>query len=126
MECNSKTIPDLILSSLYGKLSGYNHGITNRRLKSIHGFTEIKIQNECNNKLLYCLRCCPNFRSTKDWYDWCNVNWGDDYGILPCQILLFLDFTTMKFEEYQSDDNIEMNIQHKDIEYNICNSYVPM
>ena len=106
------------MDSLYGKLNGYNHGLTNRRLKSINGFTEIKITNDCS-KTDYCLRCCPNFRDEKDWYDWCHINWGDEYGMLPSQILVLLDFKTMIFEECNYEASVEINIRHNVIDYDI-------
>ena len=99
-------------------LNGYNHGFTNRRLKSINGFTEINLTDGSNNSN-YCLRCCPNFRSDKDWYDWCHVNWGDEYGIIPAQILIFINFKTMTFEECHYDTTIGMNIKHDIIDYDI-------
>ena len=46
---------------------------------------------------------CPNFRGEKDWFDWAVVKWEendipDTFSFLEAQVLLFVDFTTIKYE----------------------------
>ena len=110
---SNQSISDTILQSIFDKLNGYNQNQPGRRIKKISGFTELYLKP---NEQLFQLRCCPCYRNGPDWYDWCNVDWGDDVGILPCQILLFLDFNSIQFEV---NSEVCMNVSHPAFEYNL-------
>jgi hypothetical protein len=97
-----------VLQSMYDKFESYNHGKVGYRIKSIDGFTEHRLQNHKNAVL----RACPNYRNDKDWFDWVNINWGDDEGLLEGQCLMFLDFNTIKLEPNLFTNEIGMNVPH--------------
>ena len=71
-----------------------------KRLKSIHGFTEYKLTIKNVHRII---RCCPTFRSNKDWYDWVIAKWDKD-GLLEGQCLLFLDFKKIVMEDFDMAD----------------------
>ena len=91
------TIPSHILNSLFQKMKGYNHGEVHQRITSIECHTEWKgLVTEQNPNQLF--RACPKYRNENDWYDWALMTW-EGFGILPAQLLLFLDVKSMKFED---------------------------
>lgn len=93
--------PHHILDALFKKFDGYNHGHVGQRIKSINGFTEYYInQQDDSNIESNLIRACPNYRNDGDWYDWATVNWKEE-GLLECQCLLFIDFSTITMESYQ-------------------------
>ena len=89
--------PRHILSSIYSKLNNYNHNEAGRRIKTIDGFTEYQLTVDETDEL-HVFRSCPNYRMEGHWFDWAYVNWGEDFGNLPSQLLLFLDMSSMTFE----------------------------
>jgi hypothetical protein len=96
--------PPHILQALYTKLESYNHGIPGRQLSSVEGFTEFKHAYGSENVIF---RVCPEYRSGLHWFDWAVLNWGESYGNLPAQLLIFIDVNTMKFEELINAQNID-------------------
>ena len=94
--------PMHILNGVYQKFKGYNHGFIGKRIKTITGFTEILLQNNSENAIDTesgkIVRACPYYRGEKNWFDWVSVQW-EDYGLLECQCLLFIDFSTIVMED---------------------------
>ena len=88
-----------ILDAIFKKFKNYNHGEIGKRLKCIIGFTEIRIKSPDSNTDKNIIRCCPSYRSEKDWYDWIQAEWKD-YGTLEGQCLMFLDFNLKQMETY--------------------------
>ena len=117
-----------ILDSVYEKLSYYNGGRQHRRIKSVCGFTEYTktcevetavLQTKLFKKLVF--RACPNYRGEKDWFDWAVVEWnlsnvsGDsEISFLESQLLMFIDFTTIEFEE---STNEKTDVAHDIIDF---------
>ena len=53
------------------------------------------------------IRACPSYCNEKNWFDWVVVDWENE-GLLEAQCLLFLDFSTIKVENYNIEtSNIE-------------------
>lgn len=100
--------------SLFDKLNGYNHSQIGKRITSIEGFTEY---SECDDfkDEFHVFRACPDYRNSGDWYDWAYINWGEDFTS-PVQLLMFLDMTSMKFE----DDPIEGVPLHEKISLEVA------
>ena len=108
--CNTK-FPKFLLDSVYNKLSHYNGGVVGRRITSVSGFTEYSTTTSLEKpvskepyeeKIVF--RACPNYRGEKDWFDWAVVKWEenditDPFSFLEAQILLFVDFTTIEYEQ---------------------------
>lgn len=90
---NELPVPSYVLQSLFSKLSGYNNSVIGQRIKTIRGFSEF-----FDDKLNQVYRACYNFRNDGNWIDWCMVDWGDEYGELPAQLLLFLDISSIDYE----------------------------
>ena len=117
-----------ILDSVYEKLSYYNGGRQHRRIKSVCGFTEYTnscevetavLQTKVSKKLVF--RACPNYRGEKDWFDWAVVEWNlsNDSGysetsFLESQLLMFIDFSTIEYEESTND---KTDVAHDIIEF---------
>ena len=102
-----------ILQSVYFKLKDYNGGIINRRIKSISGFTELVMKDDDDEHFI--VRACPMFRSSRHWHDWINIQWkdGNDVQLLPAQVLMFLETSTIEFEDYTPN---ETQVVHTPIE----------
>ena len=118
------TIPTFqvhILNAIYQKFKNYNHGEIGKRLKKIVGFTEYKLTTDESNGEQNIIRCCPNFRSENDWYDWVVAEW-DDYGELEGQCLMFLDFNLKEMETFDimSHCHEGMNESHSIISKGEC------
>ena len=107
MKHKSPEFPSHILNAIYRKFNGYNHGQIGKRIKSIIGFTETKIyphlDNSVNEDTSTIIRACPLYRGEKNWFDWVAVKW-EEYGILECQCLLFLDFESIVMENYDLEN----------------------
>ena len=104
--CSSKMkkkdvdMPIHVLDSIYKKYEYYNHGTIGQRIKSIECFTQLQIDPEDDNEdssILF--RACPSYRNSGSWFDWAIINWGE-YGYLEGQLLLFMNFGSLTFEEY--------------------------
>ncbi len=107
--CKSKKgeevpFPPHILEALYTKLESYNHGMAGRKLITVEGFTEFK---HCYSSENVIFRVCPEYRSGLHWFDWAVLNWGESYGTLPAQLLVFIDVNTMKFQESNNVHNTD-------------------
>ena len=71
------------------------------------------------------IRTCPNFRSEKDWFDWAIVEWGDepednDNKFIEAQMLIFLDFSTMKLEKCHNKEDDRNMIPHDKVKFKHC------
>ena len=100
MKKKKVNMPDHILQVIYSKYEHYNHGSAGRRLKSIECFTQYEMDPDDDNEdstILF--RACPSYRNSGHWFDWAIINWGE-YGFLEGQILLFMNFGALTFEEY--------------------------
>lgn len=51
-------------------------------------------------------RADPNFENNVPWYDWAEIKWGEQHGILPAKLLLFIDITPQQFNSKIIIDNI--------------------
>ena len=92
--------PTTILQSFYDKFKNYNHGTAGQRIKTIQGFTEYR--PPANRDQIF--RACPTFQNSSHWYDWGLIRWEEE-GLLPAQLLLFVDFSTITFVEYNVVDD---------------------
>ena len=102
----------IVLQAIFTKLQGYNGGTRGKRIITISGFTEYSINNEEKTSV----RACPNFRGAHHWYDWVNVTWkqvDDSTQILPAQVLMMLDTSSITFEEFTLPQ--EQELIHKKI-----------
>ena len=97
-----------VLNAFFDKFKGYNNGLEGKRIKSINGFTELRLTHNQDNVI----RACPHYRNEKDWFDWVTVTWEDE-GIVDCQCLLFVDFSTITLEEIDDDSEIQQNFFKK-------------
>ncbi len=129
--------PVRVTESLYKHLKGYNHGQAGRRIKSVEGFTELKVlscsvDDHCNSHVIdnpgshtsssnVLIRACPRFRKETDWFDWATFEWENNNDNveedgakdeLVAQVLMFLDFSTMTFEEFSIDDHEQQEEAH--------------
>ncbi len=106
-------IPPLILNSVYHKLSGYNGGDPKYRIESVTCHCEY-ITNSTSPKRV---RAHPFYRGCHSWYDWVNVSWNnnDEVVVLPAQILMFINMSTVMFKE----------IPHNNDATEICHDKIP-
>ena len=102
----------LTLEAVFHKLKNYNGGKIHRRLKSIHGFTEVTL-TEPESAII---RACPSYRSCKDWHDWVNIEWDIDSSTseLSAQVLIFLDITSIEYEETDSMESTSVHQEFSD------------
>ena len=100
----------LTLEAVFNKLKNYNGGTRGRRIKSIHGFTEVHMLEPERATI----RACPSYRSCKDWHDWVNIEWDIDSSSseLSAQALIFLDMNSI---EYERTDSMECMSEHLEI-----------
>ena len=110
---------DYVLEMVWKKYSYYNHGNIGQRIVSIPCFTEYYVKNnstDVNDDSVVIFRACPRYRNEKHWFDWAVINWGEGFGLLEGQILMFLDFSDFSKVEFESYDDYEaitgMDIEH--------------
>lgn len=58
--------------------------------------------NEENKKNIF--RADPFYDKAGPWYDWANVDWGKDHGIIPAKLLIFMDISTSFISTFQIGD----------------------
>lgn len=44
------------------------------------------------------IRSMYDFYGDMGWYDWVNIDWGDNEGVLPAKVLMILDVSSLKIE----------------------------
>lgn len=49
-------------------------------------------------------RADPKYEKSGPWYDWAYINWGDDYGIVPAKLLIFIDLSNIFLKTFQIGD----------------------
>ena len=59
----------------------------------------IKFFTQHNRESLI-FRGCPDYQGTGPWYDWANVDWGDDEPV-PAKILIFMDLSDNFIKPFQ-------------------------
>ena len=108
------TYQGYILQAIYDKFKGYNDGKPGYQIASITAFTELKIYNDSNSFLV---RACPDYRSQREWFDWAVINWDDqNSGNTEAQVLMFLDFSTAKFQKCYGMDGDNSDLRHLELE----------
>ena len=122
-QSNQSNYPEHILQAVFNKFKWYNHGQRNYRINSIQLFTEFIVESK--DKKSFLIRTCPNYRSEKDWFDWAIVEWGDepednDNKFIEAQMLIFLDFSTMKLEKCHDKEDDRNMIPHDKVKFKQC------
>jgi hypothetical protein len=101
---NKKTFPQVTLDSDIEKLAWFNNGLPTKRICSIVGSTEFRLNCEENLIERDIIRAHPDYRKDGIWFDWVDVTWegiGDDPQdevTLPAQVIMILDFDCAEFE----------------------------
>ena len=95
--------PDHLLLAVINRLYNWNplHGGKLSNDSVVEGFTDYSVVIDDRNVLF---RANPHFRRQGEWFDWANFNWGDDEGIVPGRILMFLDLTNCTIIDEITDD----------------------
>jgi hypothetical protein len=96
-----------IMDALGNKLSWFNNGNVMKRLVTVQGFTELRLEEDLQNFTCRSIvRCHPDYRGSGPWMDWIDVCWElrDDDGStsflnLPAHLMMMLDFDTAEYEE---------------------------
>ena len=122
-QSNQSNYPEHILQAVFNKFKWYNHGQRNYRINSVQSFTEFIVESK--DKKYFLIRTCPNFRSEKDWFDWAIVEWGNepednDNKFIEAQMLIFLDFSTMKLEKCHDKEDDRNMIPHDKVKFKQC------
>lgn len=94
--------PSELLKSVFNKFNSYNGGTPYARLHSIRGFTTIKAPNRDYNRPM---RAIENLYGDS-WFDWVEVTWTEDIGILPARIYMILDFREPSISQIAFHNNI--------------------
>ncbi len=96
--------PDILLLAVMNRLFDWNPSLGGKLSADsvVEGFTDLSVIINEENVIF---RANPHFRRQGEWFDWAFFDWGEEEGLVPGRILMFLDLTKSTIINSNEDQN---------------------